>query len=72
METDKTDKTDRANFYDKEETGRRNSSSKNESKILNGELCELFLLVSCRFWLLPHFRLWRIDLSALRSLAHLQ
>ena len=26
METDKTDKTDRANFYDKEETGRRNSS----------------------------------------------
>ena len=27
METDKTDKTDRANFYDKEETGRRNSSS---------------------------------------------
>ncbi len=27
METDKTDKTDRANFYDKEETGIRNSSS---------------------------------------------
>ncbi len=37
-------------------------------KILNGELYELFLLVSCRFWLLPHFRLWWIDLSALRSL----
>jgi len=34
METDKTDKTDRANFYDKEETGRRNSSSKNDLKIL--------------------------------------
>ena len=27
METDKTDNTDRANFYDKEETGIRNSSS---------------------------------------------
>ena len=41
METDKTDKTDRANFYDKEETGIRNSSSKNDLKILlsfiNGE-----------------------------------
>ena len=36
METDKTDKTDRANFYDKEETGRRNSSSKNDLKTPRG------------------------------------
>ena len=60
-------KANKYNFYTSGKNGRGDfficpKLPKMNQKLLNGELCELFLLVSCRFWLLPHFRLWWIDL----------